>query len=116
LTRELNEGVTWAELYDALKGKSRLKAFPQEALTWIGLLLVLLKERSFFSLKKAIWKKVDLQEDLEEGLRLFLQESLGQTHPEKSFRKRKLKGLKVSRRDMATMKLSGSRILGDPIR
>jgi hypothetical protein len=50
---ELNEGMTWAELYDALKGKVEAEGISsKEALTWIGLLLVLLKERSFFSLKK----------------------------------------------------------------
>lgn len=50
---ELNEGMTWKELHDALKGKVEAEGISsKEALTWIGLLLVLLKERSFFSLKK----------------------------------------------------------------
>ncbi len=50
---ELNEGMTWTELYDALKGKVEAEGISsKEALTWIGLLLVLFKERSFFSLKK----------------------------------------------------------------
>ena len=50
---ELNEGMTWRELYDVLKGKVEAEGISsKEALTWIGLLLVFLKERSFFSLKK----------------------------------------------------------------
>jgi hypothetical protein len=50
---ELNEGMTWRELYDALKNKVETKGISsQEALTWVGLFLVLFKERSFFSLKK----------------------------------------------------------------
>jgi hypothetical protein len=45
--------MTWTELYDALKGKVEAEGISsKEALTWIGLLLVLFKERSFFSLKK----------------------------------------------------------------
>jgi hypothetical protein len=50
---ELNEGMTWTQLHDALKGKVEAEGISsKEALTWIGLLLVLFKERSFFSLKK----------------------------------------------------------------
>ncbi len=50
---ELNEGITWGELHDVLKKKVEAKGISsKEALTWIGLLLVFLKERSFFSLKK----------------------------------------------------------------
>ena len=50
---ELNEGMTWRELYDVLKGKVEAEGISsKEALTWIGLLLVFFKERSFFSLKK----------------------------------------------------------------
>jgi radical SAM superfamily enzyme YgiQ (UPF0313 family) len=50
---ELNEGMTWRELYDVLKEKVEAKGLSsKEALTWIGLLVVFFKERSFFSLKK----------------------------------------------------------------
>jgi radical SAM superfamily enzyme YgiQ (UPF0313 family) len=50
---ELNEGTTWRELHDVLKEKVEAEGISsKEALTWIGLLLVFLRERSFFSLKK----------------------------------------------------------------
>jgi len=50
---ELNEGMMWRELYDVLKEKVEAEGISsKEALTWIGLLLVFFKERSFFSLKK----------------------------------------------------------------
>ena len=50
---ELNEGMTWRELYDVLKGKVEAEGISsKEALTWIGLFLIFFKERSFFSLKK----------------------------------------------------------------
>jgi radical SAM superfamily enzyme YgiQ (UPF0313 family) len=50
---ELNEGMTWRELYDVLKEKVEAEGISsKEALTWIGLLLVFLQEGSFFSLKK----------------------------------------------------------------
>ncbi len=51
--RELNEGMTWRELNDFLKERIEAEGISSgEALTWIGLLLVFFKERSFFSLKK----------------------------------------------------------------
>ena len=50
---ELNEGITWRELYDVLRERVEAQGISsKEALTWIGLLLVFFKERSFFSLKK----------------------------------------------------------------
>jgi anaerobic magnesium-protoporphyrin IX monomethyl ester cyclase len=50
---ELNEGITWRELYDVLRKRVEAQGISsKEALTWIGLLLVFFKERSFFSLKK----------------------------------------------------------------
>jgi MoaA/NifB/PqqE/SkfB family radical SAM enzyme len=49
----LNEGMTWRELQGVLKGKVEAEGISsKEALTWIGLLLIFFKERSFFSLKK----------------------------------------------------------------
>jgi radical SAM superfamily enzyme YgiQ (UPF0313 family) len=51
--RELKEGMTWRELYDVLKEKVEAQGISsKEALTWLGLLLVFFRERSFFSLKK----------------------------------------------------------------
>ena len=50
---ELNEGMTWRELYGVLKEKVEAEGISsKEALTWIGLLLLFFQERSFFSLKK----------------------------------------------------------------
>jgi hypothetical protein len=50
---ELNEGMTWRELYDVLKEKVEAEGISsKETLTWIGLLLIFFKERSFFSVKK----------------------------------------------------------------
>jgi len=50
---ELNEGMTWRELYGVLKDRVEAEGISsKEALTWIGLLLIFFKERSFFSLKK----------------------------------------------------------------
>jgi radical SAM superfamily enzyme YgiQ (UPF0313 family) len=50
---ELNEGITWRELYDVLKEKVEAEGISsKETLTWIGLLLIFFKERSFFSVKK----------------------------------------------------------------
>jgi hypothetical protein len=49
----LNEGMTWRELQGVLKDKVEAEGISsKEALTWIGLLLIFFKERSFFSLKK----------------------------------------------------------------
>lgn len=50
---ELNEGMTWRELYGVLGERVEAEGISsKEALTWIGLLLVFFKERSFFSVKK----------------------------------------------------------------
>ncbi|MGQ9645146.1 MAG: B12-binding domain-containing radical SAM protein [Thermodesulfobacteriota bacterium] len=50
---ELDEGITWRELYEVLKEKVEAEGISsKEALTWIGLLLIFFKERSFFSLRK----------------------------------------------------------------
>jgi hypothetical protein len=50
---DLVEGITWKELYLVLKDKVEAKGISsKETLTWIGLLLIFFKERSFFSLKK----------------------------------------------------------------
>jgi radical SAM superfamily enzyme YgiQ (UPF0313 family) len=55
--KELDEGMTLKELYQVLREKAKVKAevegpHPDTSFTWIDLLLLLLKERSFFSLRK----------------------------------------------------------------
>jgi radical SAM superfamily enzyme YgiQ (UPF0313 family) len=48
---ELEEGMTWKELFWRLKEKVEVKAKDDET-SWIGLLLLLFNERSFFSLRR----------------------------------------------------------------
>jgi hypothetical protein len=48
---ELNEGMTWRELFQVIKDKAKVKVEDKDKF-WIDLLLLLLKERSFFSLRK----------------------------------------------------------------
>jgi radical SAM superfamily enzyme YgiQ (UPF0313 family) len=66
--KELDEGITWRELYQVLKGKVRAKVEVEvkaeveiksyalcdedDAIAWIDLLLLLIREKSFFSLRK----------------------------------------------------------------
>jgi len=47
--KELEEGMTWRELYRMLEEKVKTKA---EKMTWRNLLLMILDERSYFSLRK----------------------------------------------------------------
>jgi len=47
--KELEEGMTWRELYRMLEEKVKTKA---EKMTWRDLLLMILDERSYFSLRK----------------------------------------------------------------
>ena len=49
--KELEEGMTWKELYQVLKEKVRGKV-KENDVTWVDLLLLLDSERSFFSLTK----------------------------------------------------------------
>jgi radical SAM superfamily enzyme YgiQ (UPF0313 family) len=48
---ELEEGMTWEELFQRLREKVEVKAKDYET-SWIGLLLLLFNERSFFSLRR----------------------------------------------------------------
>ena len=48
---ELEEGMTWKELFQRLREKVEVKAKDYET-SWIGLLLLLFNERSFFSLRR----------------------------------------------------------------
>jgi len=53
--KELEEGMTWRELYRLLREKAKAETedkVKDEAMTWIDLLLLLDSERSFFSLRK----------------------------------------------------------------
>ena len=47
--KELEEGMTWKELYRVLNEKVKARV---EAMSWIDLALLLFEERSFFSLRK----------------------------------------------------------------
>ena len=50
---ELEEGITWRELFQGLKDKVKAETEVEDGVTlWADLLLMLLKERSFFSLRK----------------------------------------------------------------
>jgi hypothetical protein len=48
---DLEEGITWEELFQALEDKTevKVKQFPP---SWKDLILMLLRENSFFSLRK----------------------------------------------------------------
>lgn len=51
--KELDEGMTWKELYHVLEGKVKAKVeIEDNATIWVDLLLLLLGERSFFSLRE----------------------------------------------------------------
>jgi hypothetical protein len=51
--KELDEGMTWRELHQVLKGKVKAKVEVEDnAATWIDMLSLFLRERSFFSLRK----------------------------------------------------------------
>jgi anaerobic magnesium-protoporphyrin IX monomethyl ester cyclase len=49
--KEIEEGMTWKELFQALKEERRPKAKPEE-ITWRDLLLMIFDERAYFSLRK----------------------------------------------------------------
>jgi radical SAM superfamily enzyme YgiQ (UPF0313 family) len=49
--KELEDGMTWKGLPQVLKEKDKAKV-EEDAITWVDLLLLLFKERSFFSLRK----------------------------------------------------------------
>ncbi len=51
--KDLDEGMTWRELHQAFKEEVETEGISSKnALTWVGLLLLFFKERSFFSLRK----------------------------------------------------------------
>jgi len=50
---ELEEGITWRELFQGLKDKVKAEVEVEDGVTpWADLLLMLFEERSFFSLRK----------------------------------------------------------------
>jgi hypothetical protein len=50
---ELEEGMTWKELFQRLREKVEVKAKVEDhETTWIDLLLLLFNKRSFYSLRK----------------------------------------------------------------
>lgn len=74
--KELEEGMTWKELLQVLNERRKVKdkvevkdedemrryapSDKSNAVTWIVLILLLFKERSFFSLRKDSWKKISI--------------------------------------------------------
>jgi radical SAM superfamily enzyme YgiQ (UPF0313 family) len=57
--KELNDGMTWSELFQRLKEKAKVEAkVKEDATAWIDLLLMLFNERSFYSLKKDSGREV----------------------------------------------------------
>lgn len=74
---ELSEGMTWRELYQVLKGKVKAKVEVKaevekkiyglcdedKAITWIDLLLLLISEKSFFSLKRDPGGKISILQE-----------------------------------------------------
>jgi radical SAM superfamily enzyme YgiQ (UPF0313 family) len=62
--KELEEGMTWKELFQALKEKGKFKGkVDKDATTWVDLLLPLDSERSFFSLKKDSGRKMSVEKE-----------------------------------------------------
>jgi radical SAM superfamily enzyme YgiQ (UPF0313 family) len=60
--KELEEGMTWRELSKVLKEKVQAKS-EEDATTWVDLLLLLDRERSFFSLKKDSGGKISVEKE-----------------------------------------------------
>jgi len=60
--KELEEGVTWRELYQVLEEKDKVNS-EEHAMTWIDLLLLLDSERSFLSLRKDSGRKISVEKE-----------------------------------------------------
>jgi tRNA A37 methylthiotransferase MiaB len=58
--KELDEGMTWKELYRVLEEKVKIK---EETITWVNLLSLLLKDKSFFSLRKGSGGKISVEKE-----------------------------------------------------
>jgi radical SAM superfamily enzyme YgiQ (UPF0313 family) len=62
--KELEEGMTWRELFQVLKEKRKSKGkADKDAATWVDLLLLLSIERSFFSLRKDSGRRILVEKE-----------------------------------------------------
>jgi radical SAM superfamily enzyme YgiQ (UPF0313 family) len=62
--KELEEGMTWEELFKVLKEKRRSRyKVDQDTPTWVDLFLLLDTERSFFSLTKDSGRKISVEKE-----------------------------------------------------
>jgi radical SAM superfamily enzyme YgiQ (UPF0313 family) len=63
--KEVEEGVTWEELFQVLKEKGKFKGkVDEDATAWVDLLLLLDSERSFFSLRKESGRKISMEKEM----------------------------------------------------
>jgi len=60
--KELEEGMTWRELYQVLEEKVEVEV-KQESVTWRDLLSLLLEDKSFFSLRKDSGGKISVEKE-----------------------------------------------------
>ncbi len=62
--KELEEGMTWKELFQGLKEKRKFKGkVDEDGTAWVDLLLLLDSERSFFSLRKDSGRKISVEKE-----------------------------------------------------
>jgi hypothetical protein len=62
--KELEEGMTWRELFQLLKEKAKLQGkVEEEGATWVDLFLLLDSERSFFSLRKDTGGRISIEKE-----------------------------------------------------
>jgi radical SAM superfamily enzyme YgiQ (UPF0313 family) len=62
--KELEEGMTWKELYQVLKEKAKGEVKDKvAAMSWVDLLWLLFNEKSFFSLKKESGRKILVEKE-----------------------------------------------------
>ena len=61
---ELEEGMTWKELYRVLEEKVKVEdKVKEETITWVNLLSLLLRDKSFFSLRKDSGLKISVEKE-----------------------------------------------------
>jgi radical SAM superfamily enzyme YgiQ (UPF0313 family) len=62
--KELEEGITWRELFQVMKGRKTSKDKVEDnATTWVDLLLLLDNQRSFFSLRKDSGRRIWVEKE-----------------------------------------------------
>jgi tRNA(Phe) wybutosine-synthesizing methylase Tyw3 len=62
--KELNEGMTWRELFQVLREKVKAEVkVKEDDITWVDLLLLLNRERSFFTLRKDSGRKTSVEKE-----------------------------------------------------